>query len=661
MIASDQEAEQWPSDETPRPAILLVDDRPANLLALEAVLEPLGNRLVRASSGDDALRLVLKQEFALVILDVLLPDLDGFHVAELIRKRKQTKHLPIIFLTAAADAQFSAMAYRHGGADFLTKPFDIDSLRAKVMVFSELYIQRQQVKRQAQIILKHEREALKHQLERAARMESELARARLFSLFMQAPAAICVLSGPEFTFEFANPLYHRVVGKHDLVGKRFVDALPEIKGQGIAEPLSTVLRTGARHVGTEVLVKLDLDGTGKLSDRYFDFVYEPVRSASSVESVMVFAIDVSDQVFARHKVDQARKEAEASEERFRLLAETVPEIVWAVRPDGTHEYLSRRWYEYTGQSPDDPPAERWVKAIHPDDHETCFARWSEAEQTRSSWQMEYRLRRSDGAYRWHLGRSVPVLDENSNVVKWYGAAADIEDQKRAIRSRDDLLATVSHDLRNPLSSIIMSAALLSRMPAADPHSEKVRKHAATIERSAKRMEVLIRDLLDMASIENGHLSISRRAVPMSGIVSEAVDAIRPLTLDKRLALTVGGLDGDALVYCDKDRVVQVVINILGNAIKFTPTDGQITIAATKEEGFARFAISDTGSGIAQAQLSYVFDRFWQAKETARAGTGLGLAICKGIVERHGGTIGVQSELGAGTTFWFTLPLADPDR
>lgn len=346
--------------------------------------------------------------------------------------------------------------------------------------------------------------------------------------------------------------------------------------------------------------------------------------------------------------EAARAKAEAAEQRFRALAEAIPEIIWSTSPDGEHEYLSPRWYEYTGQRPEDGLEARWVKALHPDDHEPWRQSQERAIRSGEAWQMEYRLRRADDVYRWHIGRSVPQ-GEGGRIVKWYGAATDIDEQKRAIRARDELLATVSHDLRNPLGAIVLSLNLLQ-------HGEKnLPKLTGAIQRATTRMNKLISDLLDINAIESGQLSIVCDAHPMGSLVSDAVSLHRPLAEQKGVVLVTSG-EQDTLVHCDRDRILQVFSNLLGNALKFTPASGMIRISYDVAGEDARFAISDMGPGIPARRLSRVFDRFWRDKSRANAGTGLGLAISKGIVAQHGGKIWAESREGEGSTFVFTLPL-----
>jgi PAS domain S-box-containing protein len=481
------------------------------------------------------------------------------------------------------------------------------------------------------------------------------AEARFRGLFMQTPAALCLLTGPDHTYELANPSYIELIGGRSVLGKPLKDALPELREQGFIELLDEVRRTGQHYVGKGIRAALDKHSDGKLEDRYFDFVYEPVRAVDgTVEGIMVVAQDVTEQLLARQRVDAARERAELSEQRFQLLTEVIPQIVWSMNTDATDSYLTPQWFKYTGQPEDMPIAERWRAAIHPDDYDRCFSTWAEAQKIAGVWELEYRLRRADGVYRWFLGRSAPLLDREGKIVRWYGAATDIDEQRNAIRTRDDLLATVSHDLRTPLGTIFLQAGMLAKMPQDRPIASQ--GPALAIVRAAQRMDQLIRDLLDMASIESGHLSVTPRPEVVRELVDEAVETIQPVASSRHLRILLELPSEPLRVRADRGRVLQVLANILGNAVKFTPPSGTIAVKAHRDDSAVTFVVADTGPGITPDQLRYVFDRFWQAQETAKAGTGLGLAICKGIIEQHGGRIWVESRAGAGASFFFTLPI-----
>jgi signal transduction histidine kinase len=223
----------------------------------------------------------------------------------------------------------------------------------------------------------------------------------------------------------------------------------------------------------------------------------------------------------------------------------------------------------------------------------------------------------------------------------------------ATQLRDQVLGVVAHDLRNPLSTILMQASALKRQ-GPEPERRSL-KPAEVIQRAAKRMNHLIQDLLDVALMEAGQLSIEGSRLSASQLIVEAVDMQRPLASSSSLELRVE-VDPDVPeVWGDRDRLLQVFENLIGNAIKFTKAGGRITVGATSRDDEVVFWVADTGCGIESENLPRVFDRFWQATRAGRHGAGLGLAITKGIVGAHGGRIWVESTAGSGSTFFFTIP------
>jgi signal transduction histidine kinase/DNA-binding response OmpR family regulator len=229
-----------------------------------------------------------------------------------------------------------------------------------------------------------------------------------------------------------------------------------------------------------------------------------------------------------------------------------------------------------------------------------------------------------------------------------------DDAQRATRARDRILAVVAHDLRNPLSTIRMVADLLLE----DAQESPQRKHMEMVQRATVRMDELIQNLMEVSRIEGGKMTLSTHPEPVPLLVAEAASMLRPLAAARGLSLDTELEDGLPLVQADSTRLLQVISNLVGNAIKFTDRGGRICIRCVASPGEVRFAIADTGCGIPRDQLSHVFGTFWQAAPDDRRGIGLGLSIARGIVEAHGGRIWVESEPGQGTTFHFTIPVAD---
>lgn len=228
-----------------------------------------------------------------------------------------------------------------------------------------------------------------------------------------------------------------------------------------------------------------------------------------------------------------------------------------------------------------------------------------------------------------------------------------EGLERAVRSRDEILGIVAHDLRNPLN-VISAAANSLHHRTSDAVS---RRPLERIMRAAQRAEHLIRDLLDLSAIEGGHFSIEKRPIDTANVILSALDSQQGLAATSCVILASDLSPALPWVEADEERILEVLENLLGNAVKFTMAGGTVTVGAGLRDQTLTIWVKDNGPGIAADQLTHLFDRFWQASKTDRRGTGLGLTICKAIVEAHGGRIWAESELGAGTTVFFTVPSA----
>jgi PAS domain S-box-containing protein len=242
-----------------------------------------------------------------------------------------------------------------------------------------------------------------------------------------------------------------------------------------------------------------------------------------------------------------------------------------------------------------------------------------------------------------LARRAVLAVENARL---YEAA------RQATRGRDEVLAVVSHDMRNPLHTILLgTGAALEILPADSP----VRKTLDSVRRAALRGERLIRDLLDVTRLESNRMQLERAPVAVADLLGEAADSVAATAREQGITLTVAG-DARAIVSVDRHRALQVIDNLLSNAIKFTGRGGHVNLGARMVDGEERFWVADDGPGIPLEQQQFMFRRFWQSRRADRRGIGLGLTIAKGIVDAHGGRIWLESEPGKGTTFWFTLPL-----
>jgi signal transduction histidine kinase len=229
--------------------------------------------------------------------------------------------------------------------------------------------------------------------------------------------------------------------------------------------------------------------------------------------------------------------------------------------------------------------------------------------------------------------------------------------QRAVRLRDEVLGIVSHDLRNPVHTVSLTSGLLLEIVPDDAGQKPIRKHLDIICHAAQQMEHLIRDLLDVASIGSGRLSVEPERHDGRTLLRRACEVLRPLAEGAGLDFRCDAPADAPAVRADPDRIVQLLSNLVGNAVKFTPRGGRVTLELDAGDGEARFRVADTGPGIPPEELPHVFEQFWQARPAGRHGVGLGLAIARGIVEAHGGRIWVESRQGEGTAFFFTLPIA----
>lgn len=228
--------------------------------------------------------------------------------------------------------------------------------------------------------------------------------------------------------------------------------------------------------------------------------------------------------------------------------------------------------------------------------------------------------------------------------------AALDSARRALAARDEILGVVAHDLRNPLSSIAMRAELMRETASSGP----IRKHADSIYSVTQSMEHLIRSMLDVTTIESGHFTVNPAPCDVDDLLNETAERFDGIVAQKHVTLDRSSLP-DAKVRADRERVLQVLGNLVGNAVKFTPGGGRVEVAAARTSSHVCFSVSDTGPGISPEHLPHVFDRFWKHETGGKKGTGLGLFIAKGIVEAHGGQIWVESAPDHGATFRFTLP------
>ncbi|TCZ83633.1 PAS domain-containing protein [Lysobacter sp. N42] len=389
--------------------------------------------------------------------------------------------------------------------------------------------------------------------------------------------------------------------------------------------------------------------------------------AGEVTGGVVAQVDISDRVAAEARLRE-------SEARFRTIADAMPQMVWSTRADGWADYFNRQWYAFTGLPDGACDGFAWVESLHPDDRARAAAHWAHCAATGELYEIEYRMRHHSGEYRWVLGRGLPVRDAEGRVIRWMGTCTDIHGQKlaraaleqseaalrQADRRKDEFLAMLAHELRNPLAPIRTAAEVIA-LPGTSP--ARMREAGRVIARQVGHMTNLVDDLLDVSRVTRGQVELTREVFDLREAVRAAVEQVRPLAEARAHSLAVRVEAGPLWVDGDRTRLTQVVANLLNNAVKYTPPAGRVEVDAHLAGGRLRIGVCDDGPGIEPDLLPHVFELFTQGTRTldrAQGGLGIGLALVRGLVELHGGRVEATSDgVGCGACFTVELPPAAP--
>ncbi|HKY90381.1 MAG TPA: ATP-binding protein [Nevskiaceae bacterium] len=370
---------------------------------------------------------------------------------------------------------------------------------------------------------------------------------------------------------------------------------------------------------------------------------------------------------SRQLVEQARAQAELqeSEARFRTLVASIPQLVFTARPNGEVFWFNERWYEYTGTTPAQMENEGWVRCHDPAMLVMVRKAWADGVAAGGPIQMTFPLRGADGKYRPFLTRVTPLKDEQGRVLQWLGTSTDVselraleEQLRESDRRKDEFLATLAHELRNPLAPILTGLEVLKRSGGITPELEPTR---AMMDRQVSHMARLLEDLLDVSRITRGTLELRKQQVDLAAVIGAAVETSRPLIDARRHRLTVIPSFDTVEVEADPHRLAQVFSNLLNNAAKYSESGGHILLTVEKQGYEVIVAIRDTGIGIAPSMIERVFEMFSQAApslERRYGGLGIGLSLARQLAEMHGGTITAGSDgIGKGAEFTVRLPIA----
>ena len=360
-----------------------------------------------------------------------------------------------------------------------------------------------------------------------------------------------------------------------------------------------------------------------------------------------------------HERKRFEEEVGLREREYRLLPEAIPQIVWSTTPQGQVTYCNQNFYKYVGVKPEEILGDGWMKALHPQDLRATLEVWGRSLRTGESFSVEHRLRAENGDYRWHLSRACPLRNEAGEILKWFGTATDIEQQKIALEHleeeralRENLIAALSHDLRGPLTTARIGAELLME------HAGRVdllKSLGPKIVNSLRRANQMIEDLLDASRLQGGK-AIAVNFAPCN-LVQVARQAIDELSLihGERFVLEAPGV---AAGVWSADGLRRVIENLCSNAVKYGAPEKPIVVAIEQTDDRCRLAVINEGSPMPPEELAGLFHQFQRSESVQRSGEkgwGLGLTIVRGIIQAHGGRIWVKSEAEGGTSFIAEIP------
>jgi PAS domain S-box-containing protein len=492
--------------------------------------------------------------------------------------------------------------------------------------------------------------------------------AEIETIYRSAPIGLSVLD-TDLRFVRINQRLAEMNGLpvEEHLGRTVRELLPELADTAEAL-LRPVLETG------EPLLNVEIRGETPAQpgvERIWLEHFLPLKEGDRVVGISIVCEEVTD----RKQMEEALRE---SEERFRTMADNAPVMIWVTDPTGYCTYLSRSWYEFTGQTEETGLGFGWLDRTHPDDRPTAERLFLDANQQQVAFQLEYRLQNKNGDYVWSLDAASPWFGRDGQFKGYIGSVIDISDRKQAEQEReqllqreqtaretaeqanrikDEFLAVLSHELRSPLNPILGWAKLLK---AGNLDATKTAQALNIIERNAKLQSELIEDLLDVSRILQGKLRLNVTPIHLATTIRSAIETVRLAAEAKSIAIETHLDESTGQVAGDSTRLQQVVWNLLSNAVKFTPTGGQVAVSLVEVDGQAQITVSDNGKGIPANFLPHVFDYFRQedgATTRKFGGLGLGLAIVRHLVELHGGMVQAESRgEGLGATFIVKLPL-----
>lgn len=404
----------------------------------------------------------------------------------------------------------------------------------------------------------------------------------------------------------------------------------------------------------------------KVNEINFDFLRAdqttfPALVNSSVvrnENNMIISInatvfDITDRKQYENALLEAKKIADAERNQFKLLSDFVPEMIWTAEANGRIDYANKRLTSFFGVSENGFSAKDIFPKVHAQDRFKLLRNWFQTIHSSEDFQIEVRLLDVSGTFRWHLIRAHAIHTSEGQASKWIGSCTDIDYHVVAIQHLDEFISIASHELKTPITTLKASLQLLRKVIPED--TGLVTTLMSRANNSVEKINSLVHDLLHTENIKEGRMVLNKELVNVARLLEDTCPHIKA---EGKYKLTIV-CDPELMIFVDPHRIDQVLVNFVNNAIKYAPDSMEIFISATSNDQGIHLSVKDTGPGIPEDKLPYIFDRYYRVNrsEGNYMGLGLGLYICAEIIKQHGGKIGVESKLGAGSTFYFQLPIA----
>ncbi|MBE9602219.1 ATP-binding protein [Pedobacter sp. MC2016-24] len=518
--------------------------------------------------------------------------------------------------------------------------------------------------------------------------------ALLDTIINEVPAGICVFDGPEMKMEMANKkLLNLWKRDESIMGMPLIEIMPELKEQAFPRLLHEVYTTGIAHSETDARAELLVEGIKRVV--YRDFSYTPIkRNDGSTQSIVALTIDVTERSLARLREQQLIEELSATNEelsasneelattneelneahemqrklisnleqselRFRMAIEAAQMGSWHIERKTKallyNETLAKL-FGYEGKTP--MTYDQAIAQVTEDCKEKLLAEIEKAIEDGGEYDVTYAQRRfNDGEVIWlrSLGRVTP--DEYGNFSVFSGVVMDITEQKEDEQRKNDFIGMVSHELKTPLTSLKGYAQIL-HLKAKKNQDDFALSALAKVIDQIKKMTGLINGFLDISRLESGKIHLDKSHFNLDELILENIEETSLLNTSHHIIFNACP---QVSVIADRDKISSVISNIIGNAVKYAPEQTEIEINCELNDTHARITVKDQGTGIAEKDVEKLFDRFYRVESEQTqliSGFGIGLYLCAEIIERHHGTIGVESKIGVGSTFYFTLPIAN---